>query len=197
LERVDTARKLTAWNHLRAVVLLPFMNTVVVPSALLLLFPESGFRAGPAVVNLIAFCLAVPIISAGFALAARAVWLFVKRGGGTLAPWDPTSVLIAVDIYRYTRNPMKLGLFLILIGECILLRSEALAIWTACFIVANAIYIRVSEEPGLRARFGTAYDGYCSKVPRWIGSWTIRHVHSSGHAHSSGHSHSSSFRDCR
>jgi protein-S-isoprenylcysteine O-methyltransferase Ste14 len=168
------ARNVTAWNHLRAVMLLPVMNTVIIPGVLLFLFPESSFGHSPAVVNLIALCLALPIFATGLTLATRAVWLFIKRGGGTLAPWDPTSVLIAADIYRYTRNPMKLGLFLMLVGECVLLRSQALVIWTASFIVVNAIYIRVSEESGLRKRFGAAYDDYCRKVPRWIGNFSIR-----------------------
>jgi len=159
----------TAWNHLRAVLLLPVMNTVIIPSVLLFLFRESGFRDSPAMVNWIAFSLALPVFATGLTLALRAIWLFIKRGGGTLAPWDPTSVLIAADIYRYTRNPMKLGLFLMLIGECVLLRSQAVAIWTVCFIAVNVIYIRVSEEPGLRKRFGAAYANYCRRVPRWIG----------------------------
>lgn len=168
------ARNVTAWNHLRAVMLLPVMNTAIIPGVLLFLFPDAAFRHSPAVVNLIALCLALPIFATGLMLAARAVWLFVKRGGGTLAPWDPTCMLIAADIYRYTRNPMKLGLFLMLIGECVLLRSVAVAIWTASFIAANAIYIRVSEEPGLRNRFGAHYDAYCTSVPRWIGNFASR-----------------------
>jgi protein-S-isoprenylcysteine O-methyltransferase Ste14 len=170
------ARNVTAWNHLRAVMLLPVMNTAIIPGVLLFLFRGSAFRDSPAVVNLIAFCLALPIFATGLTLASRAVWLFIRRGGGTLAPWDPTRMLIAADIYQYTRNPMKLGLFLMLIGECVLLRSPALAIWTLSFIVVNAIYIRVSEEPGLRKRFGAPYDDYRKKVPRWIGNFSIRHA---------------------
>jgi protein-S-isoprenylcysteine O-methyltransferase Ste14 len=58
-------------------------------------------------------------------------------------------------------------LFLILIGECLLLRSAGLVIWAGAFIVANVIYIRLSEEPGLRARFPGSYADYCAAVPRW------------------------------
>jgi protein-S-isoprenylcysteine O-methyltransferase Ste14 len=64
---------------------------------------------------------------------------------------------------------MKSGLFLVLIGESLLFLSPALAVWAACFIVANVIYIRLVEEPGLRKRFGAAYDAYCRDVPRWLG----------------------------
>ena len=69
--------------------------------------------------------------------------------------------------YRYSRNPMKAGLFLILAGESLWLRSSALAWWFACFVVANVVYIRLHEEPGLRARFGEQYRHYCERVPRW------------------------------
>jgi protein-S-isoprenylcysteine O-methyltransferase Ste14 len=47
------------------------------------------------------------------------------------------------------------------------LRSPALAVWLACFALANIVYIRVSEEPGLLARFGSPYREYCARVPRW------------------------------
>jgi protein-S-isoprenylcysteine O-methyltransferase Ste14 len=102
--------------------------------------------------------------------------LFVRRGNGTLAPWDPTQVLVRAGLYRYSRNPMKAGLFLILAAESALFGSTALACWTAAFIAANVVYIRVSEEPGLRARFGAAYDEYCAEVPRWLPPVRLRQL---------------------
>jgi protein-S-isoprenylcysteine O-methyltransferase Ste14 len=59
-------------------------------------------------------------------------------------------------------------LFLVLLAEAVLLRSPPLLGWLAVFAIVNAIYIRVSEEPGLRVRFGTTYDEYCARVPRWL-----------------------------
>jgi protein-S-isoprenylcysteine O-methyltransferase Ste14 len=99
----------------------------------------------------------------------RAIGLFIRKGRGTLAPWDPTEVLITEGVYRYSRNPMKAGLFLVLIGECLLTLSPGLVVWTTCFVIANVIYIRLVEERGLRKRFGVAYDRYCNRVPRWLG----------------------------
>jgi protein-S-isoprenylcysteine O-methyltransferase Ste14 len=111
---------------------------------------------------------AVALAAVGLTLVTRSITQFVRRGKGTLAPWDPTRVLIVDDIYRYTRNPMKTGLFLVLIAECLLLRSPALMVWTACFIVANVVYIRWHEEQGLRKRFGDDYEAYCRRVRRWL-----------------------------
>jgi len=159
----------TALSHVRAVLLLPFMNTVIIPGTLLALFRDARLPQVDSVGAIALLALALLLIGGGLTLVIRAISLFVRGGRGTLAPWDPTRVLITHDIYRYSRNPMKAGLFLVLLGEVALLQSIALAIWALTFIAVNAIYIRLSEEPGLKARFGADYDAYCRRVPRWLG----------------------------
>jgi protein-S-isoprenylcysteine O-methyltransferase Ste14 len=162
-------RDVGPWNHIRAIALLPFMNVIVIPT--LIVGASGGFAAPqisgaePAIFLTRTFAM-LPLLS-GIVLVARCIGLFVRRGNGTLAPWDPTRRLITEGPYRYVRNPMKSGLFLILIGECLLLPSIGLVVWTAAFMAANGIYIRLSEEPGLRARFRESYDDYCATVPRW------------------------------
>jgi protein-S-isoprenylcysteine O-methyltransferase Ste14 len=144
------------------------MNSVVIPTTLLVLFRDARlFSAGPTV-EAAATAIALPLLAVGVTLVVRAVMLFVRLGRGTLAPWNPTEVLITGDIYRFSRNPMKAGLFLVLVGEALLLRSTAVSMWAAAFIVVNVLYIRWSEEPGLRARFGDEYVAYASTVPRWL-----------------------------
>jgi len=176
-------RRLTVWNHVRAVLLLPFMNTVIIPSALLAFFRDARLGGGSALTESVSLLVALPIIGLGLTLVIRAIALFVRRGRGTLAPWDPTQVLITTDIYRYSRNPMKAGLFLVLIGESILLRSVAISIWAPTFLPGNAMSIRLSEEPGLEARVGEAYRAYCRRVPRWLRLTPAR----SGDTHAAGH----------
>jgi protein-S-isoprenylcysteine O-methyltransferase Ste14 len=142
------------------------MNTVVIPSVLLALWPA---RTGTPLsdVTAIAMVAGALLLCGGAALVAHSIRLFVRLGRGTLAPWDPTQLLVNAGAYRFTRNPMKGGLFLVLLGETLLLRSAALAVWLACFAIVNIVYIRVSEEPGLLARFGAPYRDYCARVPRW------------------------------
>ena len=161
-------RTVSPVEHARAVLLLPFMNTIVVPSLLLAIFRDA--RLGPAAVGIetALIAVAVPLLAVGFAIVVRAIALFVRRGRGTLAPWNPTATLITDDLYRVSRNPMKAGLFLVLTGEALLFRSPALAIWAAAFIAVNVVYIRCWEEAGLRARFGEEYAAYCRRVPRWF-----------------------------
>ena len=168
------ATTVSAWNHVRAVLLLPFMNTVLIPGLLLSFAGDYRIVSGAGGSGLLTLGLAIVLLGAGLVLVVRAIALFVRRGRGTLAPWDPTRALITSDIYRFSRNPMKAGLFLVLLAECVLLRSTALMIWAGCFIAVNAIYIRSFEEPGLRRRFGASYAVYCERVPRWLSARSLR-----------------------
>jgi protein-S-isoprenylcysteine O-methyltransferase Ste14 len=156
----------TAWRHVRAIALLPFMNTVVIPALLLTLWPSAVAGALSASVLLTMFAGAV-LVAGGAALVAHSIRLFVRLGRGTLAPWDPTCDLVSAGAYRFSRNPMKGGLFLVLAGEALLTHSPAICVWFVCFALSNVLYIRVHEEPGLRARFGERYREYCARVPRW------------------------------
>jgi protein-S-isoprenylcysteine O-methyltransferase Ste14 len=153
----------TVWRHVRAIALLPFLNTVVIPSALLYLLPPLATRTASSATAVAGTALIV----CGVALVAHSVYLFVRLGRGTLAPWDPTRDLVTTGAYRYTRNPMKGGLFLVLGGEALATQSPALAAWFACFVLVNVLYIRLHEEPGLAKRFSGAYRDYCARVPRW------------------------------
>ena len=151
-----------AWRHVRAIALLPLMNTVAIPGALLLQWPPKYPLQWTTALAGTALALA------GAALVVHCIRLFVRFGGGTLAPWDPTRELVSAGVYRYSRNPMKAGLFLVLAGEALVTRSVALTAWFACFAGVNVAYIRLHEEPGLVKRFGARYREYCERVPRWL-----------------------------
>ena len=167
---IDPASSVAGARHIRAVALLPFMNTVVIPSVLLAVLPPPLPHA-PTSMGLFTTLVGLALLGAGAALVVNSIRLFVALGRGTLAPWDPTGALVTAGVYRYMRNPMKAGLFLVLAGEALLFRSLALTGWLACFATANVVYIRVSEEPGLRKRFGAPYREYCERVPRWWPTW--------------------------
>jgi len=153
-----------AWRHVRAIALLPFVNTVVIPGALLTLFPPAPARN---VADLAAAFGGTALVACGATLVAHTVSLFVRFGKGTLAPWDPTRELVTTGAYRHSRNPMKAGLFLVLGGEALLMQSVALAAWFGGFALVNVMYIRLHEEPRLAKRFGARYGDYCASVPRW------------------------------
>jgi protein-S-isoprenylcysteine O-methyltransferase Ste14 len=151
---------MSGWRHARAVLLLPAMVTVVIPALIA--------SAGEVRINVLPAVLGALLIAAGLTLFIWTVSLFASVGKGTLAPWDPTSKLVVSGPYRYVRNPMITGVGTILAGEALFFRSWGIAIELAVFAVVNAVYFPLVEEPGMRRRFGTEYDEYCARVPRWI-----------------------------
>jgi protein-S-isoprenylcysteine O-methyltransferase Ste14 len=100
-------------------------------------------------------------------LVAWCISLFARVGKGTLAPWDPTSNLVAVGPYRYTRNPMITGVLTTLVGEALLTGSRWIGLWALTFFTMNHLYFLALEEPGLESRFGESYAEYKRTVPRW------------------------------
>ncbi|MBW3569922.1 MAG: isoprenylcysteine carboxylmethyltransferase family protein [Gemmatimonadetes bacterium] len=158
---------LTILRHLLSILLLPFTVVVVVPWWLLGTADASAGSGTPALAWLSRAPGAV-LFAAGFALFAWCVALFARVGRGTLAPWDPTRRLVAVGPYRHVRNPMISGVLLMLVGEALLWRSGALALWAGAFLLTNHTYFVVAEEPGLERRFGDSYRAYRAHVPRWI-----------------------------
>ena len=149
-------------RHALAILALPFTVTIVVPAYIL------NSTKQFASLNLWQFILAAPFFAIGLVLFYKTVSLFATVGEGTLAPWDPTRKLVVRGIYRHVRNPMISGVLAILLGEAILLGALALFIWFVTFFIMNAIYLPLSEEPGLERRFGNDYLEYKKNVPRWI-----------------------------
>src|SRR5262249_5094007 len=70
----------------------------------------------------------------------------------------------------HVRNPMISGVFFVLLGEAVLAASLPLLGWFAAFVVVNAVYIPLAEEPGLVKRFGGDYLAYRQNGPSWIPS---------------------------
>ena len=159
---------LIALRHLLAILLLPTMVTVVVPRWILTAFASNDSRWPGDDWSWMPRTLGGLVILAGLALVTWCISLFVRVGKGTLAPWDPTSNLVAVGPYRYTRNPMITGVATILTGEAALFGSWRLALWALTFILFNHVYFLLVEEPGLEQRFGESYLDYKRAVPRWI-----------------------------
>jgi protein-S-isoprenylcysteine O-methyltransferase Ste14 len=156
-------------RHLRAIALLPFSATVLVPLALLLSGGSIDVGWGlPAAVSWIPVAVGALLIALGLALMYRTIALFAREGRGTLAPWDPTERLVVQGPYLHVRNPMISGVMAILLGEAALLGSPPIATWFGVFVAANALWMPLVEEPGLRRRFGEDYERYRRAVPRWI-----------------------------
>ena len=116
----------------------------------------------------LAFWLAILFAVPGGLLALWSTSLFFRFGEGTAAPWDPPQRFVVRGPYRYVRNPMILGVVLLLYAAALFFRSWSLASWATLFFVGNMIYFPLVEEPGLVKRFGDDYTVYRRHVPRWI-----------------------------
>lgn len=155
-------------RQLRSILILPFMATVVIPIVLARFFGKSSGRQLGRPYNLIPLIAGVSLLAAGLTLIVKTVQMFIQIGRGTLAPWDPPKKLVVEGVYRHVRNPMISGVGLVLLGEASILGSFPHLIWFLLFAIVNAIYMPLSEEPGLLKRFGSDYEIYKQNVPRWI-----------------------------
>jgi protein-S-isoprenylcysteine O-methyltransferase Ste14 len=104
----------------------------------------------------------------GSAILVGCIREFTVAGRGTLAPIDPPTRFVVSGLYRYVRNPMYVGVVLMLSGESLAFASPALAIYAAVFFALANLFIRFHEEPALRRKFGASYDDYRGRVPCWI-----------------------------
>lgn len=161
---------MSAWHHLQAILLLPFLVTVVVPGVVLWLTgPDTlGLWQSVPATHVAMPVLGGALLCLGLVLMVATVRLFVTVGQGTLAPWNPTQRLVVLGIYRHVRNPTIAGVFFVLLGEAVVAASLPLLIWFVVFVLGTAIYIPLAEEPGLVERFGDDYLAYRRNVPRWI-----------------------------
>jgi protein-S-isoprenylcysteine O-methyltransferase Ste14 len=101
---------------------------------------------------------------------ALGVWavVTVTRAGSNVPTNRPTISIVESGPYRFTRNPIYLGMFLVVIGLAIAFDT----LWVLLMLVPFALVIRYGvvarEEAYLERKFGDVYRGYRSRVRRWL-----------------------------
>jgi protein-S-isoprenylcysteine O-methyltransferase Ste14 len=113
----------------------------------------------------------VILMIAGGIVGGACVYNFIVRGSGTPAPFDPPTKFVATGPYRWVRNPMYIGGLALLAGFGLYLRSPAVLLLAAIFLALSHVFVTRVEEPGLRKKFGAAYEDYLKAVPRWLPKW--------------------------
>lgn len=81
---------------------------------------------------------------------------------------EQTSTIVSSGIYAYTRNPMYLGVLLILIGLAVYLGNLLAFLGAVIFIIYINNFQIIPEEQALEAKFGSTYTNYKGKVRRWL-----------------------------
>lgn len=104
---------------------------------------------------------------AGFAVMMWGWWLF-KKFDTAICPTAKTECLITTGIYRYTRNPMYLGVVGMLLAVAIIIGTLPFYFaFAAYFVVINNVFCPY-EENKLSEAFGDSYLSYKNNVRRWI-----------------------------
>jgi protein-S-isoprenylcysteine O-methyltransferase Ste14 len=117
--------------------------------------------------------VAITAIAIGIAIYLyTAFWSFAVIGGGTPAPIAPTKILVARGLHRFVRNPMYIGVALIIGGQACLFHSFHIAIYMVCMLLTAHLFVVFYEEPTLHKQFGEEYDRYRASVPRWFPKFT-------------------------
>ena len=147
------------------------IHTILLPGTILVGIPyvvlSSGDDFQPVRIGMLSVFALIPI-AVGLTIGVWCTRDFISRGRGTPNPLDPPKFLVAGGPYRLTRNPMYVSVGLILVGEAIVFRSSALAVYLCIVMIGFHLFVVLYEEPTLRALFGSTYEEYCKRVPRWI-----------------------------
>lgn len=133
--------------------------------ALAMLVPQASIRLHPFVRAPLVVVLGV----VGVVVPLLAAWSF-KRHRTTLNPLKPheSTAIVQTGLFRFSRNPMYLGMALLLAGWSVAL-SNALAclLWPGFVFYITQFQIK-PEEAALRQRFGSAFERYMQRVRRWV-----------------------------
>jgi protein-S-isoprenylcysteine O-methyltransferase Ste14 len=81
---------------------------------------------------------------------------------------EPSS-LVRAGLYRYSRNPMYVGVLLVILGQACIFASRAILEYAILVFFCFHLVVVLLEEPHLRNRDPAAYDAFTRSTPRWLG----------------------------
>ena len=112
------------------------------------------------------------LLAAALAIAGLALGLFsireFKQAGTSVVPGEPSTMLIERGPYKFTRNPIYIGMVILYFGLAMMLTSA----WMLLLLIPVLIILQRGvverEEAYLTAKFGDAYRAFQARVPRWL-----------------------------
>lgn len=118
--------------------------------------------------SLLRWC-AVAVMAVGVLIEAVSVLAFL-RARTTVTPLKPekASTLVVSGLYHVSRNPMYLGMLILLIGWALWLANPAALILPPVFVLYLTVFQIKPEEAALSEKFGSDYEAYRGRVRRWI-----------------------------
>lgn len=141
-----------------SVYLIAVLAGVVLQAVVPLALPLGG--ASAVALGLIVGLLGVALVGAAFGL--------FRRTGQDPKPWTPSPEMITGGIYRWTRNPMYIGMATLQAGIGIALSNGWIVLLVPGVLAVVYVIAVRHEEAYLERRFGDAYRQYLRSVRRWI-----------------------------
>ena len=121
----------------------------------------------PFVSSTIALVGGLLFLLSGIVLAASAARLFSKAKTG-IVPFSESTKLVVSGAYRFTRNPMYLGMFFCLIGVTLLVNNVlGLLVLLLFFFIIRQKFV-LKEEVQMQETFGDDYAQFKARIRRWI-----------------------------
>jgi protein-S-isoprenylcysteine O-methyltransferase Ste14 len=141
--------------------------TLIMPGTIGLYLPQALKNSATKVPTAFEY-VGAGLFVCGAAIYFWCAWDFVSKGLGTPAPIDAPRVLVVKGLYRFTRNPMYVGVVSVILGQALYYGAKNLVIYACVVFIGFYLFVFAYEEPTLRRLFGTQYEEYCRQVPRWI-----------------------------
>ncbi len=103
----------------------------------------------------------------GFAVMTWA-WLQFRKSDTAVCPTSKASLIVTHGVYKYSRNPMYLGMLVMLTGASFLMGTiPSMFAPFGFFIIIDKVFVPFEEEK-LRGVFGDVYSEYQTVTRRWI-----------------------------
>jgi protein-S-isoprenylcysteine O-methyltransferase Ste14 len=116
----------------------------------------------------VSISVSVPLMAVGVLVTAWSAIHFLKVEG-TPVPFNPPPKVVSSGPYRYSRNPMVMGVFIFLFGLGFAFNSISLVfLFTPLYVLANIWELRHIEEPELVRRLGDEYVEYRNRTPMLV-----------------------------
>jgi protein-S-isoprenylcysteine O-methyltransferase Ste14 len=107
------------------------------------------------------------LVAAGLLFIMSAMGMF-RKAGTDVKPWKTTSAIVDSGVYRFTRNPMYLGMAMLYAGLGLAFSSLGAFILLPVLILIIRTQVIAREERYLEGKFGQSYLDYKSRVRRWL-----------------------------
>lgn len=115
-----------------------------------------------------------PLTYGGYFLMALSLYIAVdatirlNKAKTNVPPWKPTSTIVQTGVYRFTRNPLYVSLWFLLMGLGLVLDRAAVLSGSFFFLIITYYVAVKKEEAYLERKFGDEYLEYKNRVRRWL-----------------------------